>query len=76
MLSKRRAEEAQPCGRGSSHDRIHIHFSFDPDSPLIVRVDFLFLPGVLQGTSILKRSIPVCRETKKSLVKRKDRILK
>jgi hypothetical protein len=32
----------------------HIHPAIDPDSLPMVRVDFLYLPGVLQGTSLLQ----------------------
>jgi len=32
----------------------------------MVRVDFLCLPGLLQGTSLLQRAMPVNWETKQS----------
>ena len=40
----------------------------------MVWVDFLYLPGLLQGTSLLQRSMPDCRENEKITVKPKDGI--
>jgi len=48
-------------------DRRHVHSAIDPNSLPMVRVDFLYLPGLLQGTSLLQRFMPDLGKTKKSL---------
>ena len=47
--------------------RRHVPSAIDPDSLPMVRFDFLHLPGLLQRTSLLQRSMPLSRKTKKPL---------